>query len=327
MNPQPIIKTFRLAGFNLHHLFFKKLTLADYETVADTLSAYLYANEASLIQVYMAGSEKDEKTWNKACKQTFGEINWPLTRMNLSAKQPESSFCITCISGQTVKTLVGGGFISKIIETPDSRLGIVGASYPPVNEGSPLTENLVKGLLFTGCDTSHLLKAWIPTRVPTSENSTLKHPETETLLPSVVLPFDPTYKGEINHSLWALKSHHPEISIQRSTKQNAYVTFYSTIINHWESKNLMLSGSFSAGENKREQALDALGEQLLQQGFDWKHVVRGIIYCPTSADEKDLKELFKTRKIPLPSWLFVPGPTTRPEPQFWFDADFVLEKK
>jgi hypothetical protein len=192
MNPQPIIKTFRFAGFNLHHLFFKKLTVADYETVADSLSEYLYANEASLIQIYMAGPLSDQNPWNKACKQTFGEVNWPVTWVPLSDKLHGSSLCATGVSGQTVKTVVGSGFTSKIIETPDSRLGIVGASNPSVNEGSPLSENLVKGLLFTGCETSHLLKAWIPNRVSASEYSTLKHPETEALLPSVVLPFDPS---------------------------------------------------------------------------------------------------------------------------------------
>ncbi len=323
MNPQPIIKTLRLAGFNLHHLFFKKLTVADYETVADTVSAYLYSNEASLIQVYMAGSEKDEKTWNKACKQTFGEINWPLTRINLFAKQPESSFCITCISGQTVKTLVGGGFISKIIETPDCRLGVVGASHPPVNEGSPLTENLLKGLLFTGCDTSHLLKAWIPTRIDASKHSSLKLSETEAPIPTAVLPFDLLHKAEINHSIWALKSNHPELSIQKNIRQNAYGTFYSTATSHWDSKSLMLSGSFSTSENTLDQAIDFLSELLKEKGFDWNHCVRGVSYCHAAENEKALKELFKSRKIPLAPWLFVPLLSTGPESQFWFDADFV----
>jgi hypothetical protein len=323
MSLNPIIKTFRFAGFQMHQLFFKKMTVTDFEAVADSLAEYLHTQEASLIQLFMTGPEKDQKPWNKACMQTFGEVNWPLTWINLPDKQHESSLGVTCISGQTVKTIVGNGFISKIIETSDSRLGVVGASHPPVNEGSPLTEYLVKGLLFTGCDTSHLLKAWIPTSIDASEHSSLTLSETEAPIPTAVLPFDSSNKAEIIHSLWALKSNHPELSIQKNIRQNAYGTFYSTAINHWDSKSLMLSGNLATGENTPEQVLNALSEQLMQHGFDWEHGVRGILYCPSPSDEKALKELFKSRKIPLAPWLFLPCPSNGPKPQFWFDADFV----
>lgn len=327
MSQNPIIKTIPFAGFQLHHLFFKKMTVTDFEAVADTVAEYLHTQEANLIQLFVAGPEKDQKLWNKACMQTFGEVNWPLTWINLPNKQHESSLCVTGVSGQTVKTVIGNGFISKIIETPDSRLGIVGASNKPVNAGSSLAETLVKGLLFTGCESSHLLKAWIPTRISGSKDSTNKHPETETPLSIAVLPFDPSHKGEINHSLWALKTRHPEISIQKSTEQNTYGTFHSTVINHWETKSLMLSGNFSTNENTLEQAINSLGEQLKEKGFDWNHCVRGVSYCHPAENEKALKELFKSLKIPLAPWLFVPGPSTGQESQFWFDADFVWALK
>ncbi|MGD9994636.1 MAG: hypothetical protein AB7S69_15165 [Salinivirgaceae bacterium] len=326
MNSQAIIKTFPFAGFDLHQLFFKKITVRDFEAVADTLAEYMHTQEASLIQLFMVGPEKEQKPWNKACMQTFGEINWPLTWINLPEKQPECSLCVTCISGQTVKTIIGNEFVSKIIETPDSRLGIVGAGNKPVNAGSPLAESLVKGLLFTGCESSHLLKAWIPTRLSGSKDSPGKPSETEAALPIAVLPFDPTYKGEIIHSLWALKTRHPEISIQKSTKQNTYGTFHTTVISHWESKSLMLSGNFSTSENTLEQVINFLSEFLKEKGFDWNHCVRGVSYCHPAESEKALKDLFKSLKIPLAPWLFVPGPSTGQESQFWFDADLVWEK-
>jgi len=347
MNNNILQKKIPFFNASLSYLYFKNIAASDFQEFSESLNELFYNENSSPISVFICGSLKNQKLWNKTHQQVFDEINWITTWFHSTETEKHVSGYFTVVGGTNLKSLVSDHFICKVFDTVDARfcyLGEVRSSAkkePILEEWNQVQLTMNKAMQWCGLERTNLIKQQFlinnSVTISTIQSLTEPHLFSNSGVPMQLFETENQQLVAILGAAFAIKPNQEvaisELQISKdsipllgdeacqiliSSQSMDYIQLLN-VSNHFIKKD-------SNSEVQINQMLQTISEWLESKALNWNQLCRGIAYFKDEEGIKTFKNLCKERKIPLSNILTVNRTLKSEVPVFAFEVDFVRIK-
>lgn len=338
-------KKINYGGFYLHHLFYKNINIADISELCDEISALIYSEKISLTCHTISANIKLAKNYLKAEKLTFGDVNWAEQWIHNKNNEQYISGYYSGISGCTVKTLAADNFISKIVESEDARYcfaGEIRSSNSTTNfekQINELFETKEKTLFISGIGAEHIIKEhYYLSNIEQNQSNFNKlyskaaKKNKKSMLKVIDSPNQ--HKNDSLSAFWGIKPHSTNVEVKcYSSPTNKLITDAIGIsTDKFESLLIIVNRNLEAEKEtgceiseEISEVLNSIDKLIINKGFEWKNLVRGIAYLNSIQNQKKFKQICKDRKIPISPVLITETKFFSDQINFEFEVDFFKE--